>query len=59
MKKEILEKRIEGLKNWLKKEKSEIFIEQKHCEEGTIERIYWHYGYMMALVDIVNKMEEK
>jgi len=25
--------------------------EQKHLDEGTIERLYWHYGYAMACFD--------
>jgi hypothetical protein len=29
------------------------FAEQLHCEEGTRERAYWHYGYMVALRDVL------
>jgi hypothetical protein len=46
-----LEDRIQGLREWLKKEAPECFVEQKHTEEGTQERIYWHHGYMMGLRD--------
>lgn len=27
--------------------------EQKHLDEGTVERDYWHYGYLMALRDLL------
>lgn len=46
-----IEERIEGIREWLKKEAPECFIQQKHTEEGTQERIYWHHGYMMGLRD--------
>jgi hypothetical protein len=46
-----LEKRIRETRDWLKKEAPECFSEQKHTEEGTQERIYWHHGYMMGLKD--------
>ena len=26
---------------------------QKHLDEDTPERTYWHYGYMVALVDVI------
>jgi len=27
--------------------------EQKHLDAGTVERAYWHYGYMIALSDVL------
>jgi hypothetical protein len=47
----LIEDRIKDLREWLKKEAPECFIEQKHTEEGTQERVYWHHGYMMGLRD--------
>jgi hypothetical protein len=46
-----IEDRIKGIREWLKKEAPECFSEQKHTEEGTQERVYWHHGYMMGLRD--------
>jgi hypothetical protein len=46
-----LEKRIRDTREWLKKEAPECFAEQKHSDEGTQERIYWHYGYLIGLRD--------
>ncbi len=48
---EQIEDRIKGIREWLKKEAPECFVVQKHTEEGTQERIYWHHGYMMGLRD--------
>jgi hypothetical protein len=46
-----IEQRIKGIREWLKREAPECFTEQKHTEEGTQERVYWHHGYMMGLRD--------
>ncbi|MGA2376094.1 MAG: hypothetical protein ABSF72_11285 [Candidatus Sulfotelmatobacter sp.] len=46
-----IEERIKDLREWLKKEAPECFIDQKRTEEGTQERVYWHHGYMMGLRD--------
>jgi hypothetical protein len=46
-----IEDRAKGIREWLKKEAPECFSEQKHTEEGTQERVYWHHGYMMGLRD--------
>ncbi len=46
-----IDNRINGIREWLKKEAPECFVEQKHTEEGTQERVYWHHGYMMGLRD--------
>jgi hypothetical protein len=27
--------------------------EQKHLDEGSVERAYWHYGYLCALKDVI------
>jgi len=46
------EKRASGISDWLKENDQECFEEQKHLDPGTQERIYWHYGYLVALRDI-------
>ena len=51
---EKIQQRIDSHSVWLKSESPLCFEQQKHCEEGTEERIYWHYGYMVALTDIRN-----
>ena len=43
--------RTKGINEWLKSVHPSCFIEQEHLNEGTTERAYWHYGYMVALSD--------
>jgi hypothetical protein len=38
--------------HWLKTKHPEVFLEQKHLDEGTPERAYWHYGRWSALKDV-------
>lgn len=54
-----LRKRISGLRKWLRQNAPECGEEQKHLEEGTPERVYWHYGYMVALRDILTLIHPK
>ena len=51
-----IEQREHDLLEWLKSAAPECFSEQKHCEEGSPERVYWHYGYLMALRDVQRLM---
>ena len=53
---EALRSRADGQGEWLLQQKPEIFEEQMHCQEGTIERIYWHYGYRVALMDVLRQL---
>jgi hypothetical protein len=53
---EIVEKiveRLEGMKKFVA-ENRESLREQKHLDEGSPERAYWHAGYASALTDILN-----
>ena len=50
--KEYLDDRIKELKDWLIEQDPNCFKEQKHLDEGTPERIYWHYGQLMTLIDL-------
>jgi len=52
-----LQKRIDGIEAWLSEIGSSCQIEQRHCEEGTVERAYWHYGYMVALRDALDLLK--
>ncbi len=46
-----IEDRINRLAAWLAANGQEC-IEQAHLDEGTRERAYWHFGYLVALRDI-------
>ena len=48
----VIDGRIESLTTWLKMECPKIAAEQKHLDDETAERAYWHYGYLVALRDV-------
>ena len=52
-----VKEREAGMLDWLKLNAPYVFGEQKHLDEKTPERAYWHYGYMVACRDILNKLE--
>jgi len=47
-----LEHRAKAMSDWLKEHGRECFDEQKHLDQDSQERIYWHYGYLVALRDV-------
>lgn len=48
-----LEQRIATIELWLAEQSSDVAQEQRHLDAGTPERKYWHYGYMVALRDVL------
>ena len=48
-----VQNRVRELDEWLRKNAPESLVEQEHLNEGTQERVYWHYGYMIALRDVL------
>ena len=48
-----LEQRIAQLTKWLEENAPDL-DEQRHLDEGSRERAYWHYGYLVALRDLRN-----
>lgn len=48
---ELIEQRIRNMTAWLKENGPDCVTEQAHLDEGSRERVYWHYGYMVALRD--------
>lgn len=49
---QLLEKRIKRLSAWLDQNAAYCTQEQAHLDEGSRERAYWHYGYVVALADV-------
>lgn len=47
----LLSERAKNIAKWLKENGGACFEEQLHLNEGSQERTYWHYGYMVALAD--------
>ncbi len=54
---EALRVRIKALSRWLR-EHSSCQRDQHHLDEGTVERVYWHYGYLVALADVVRLLHD-
>jgi hypothetical protein len=49
---DLIQGRIDGISTWLAENAVMCATGQKHLDEGTAERQYWHYGYLVALRDI-------
>ena len=49
---EHLQRKLAELRHWLDEHAPHADREQRHLEEGTNERAYWHYGYFVAVRDI-------
>ena len=43
--------RTKGINKWLTDISPSCFAEQRHLNPESVERVYWHYGYMVALSD--------
>jgi len=52
----VLEQRAKDLRGWLESHGSDCWSEQKHLKEGSIEQIYWHFGYLSALQDVLAQL---
>lgn len=50
---DIIEKRQKKLKSWILEVDPLCESEQKHLDSGTKEQVYWNYGYMVALKDVL------
>jgi hypothetical protein len=57
--KERIKNRYEELLNSFSGEEKEIIDKQKHLDEGTPERIYWHYGYAGAKARSANLTQKQ
>lgn len=55
---ERIRRRNAGIPDWLRENHPECFREQLHADEGSRERVYWHYGYSVAIMDILRLLEE-
>jgi hypothetical protein len=54
-----LQNRARAIREWLCENAPECSTEQKHLEEGSRERAYWHHGYLMALQDMLRLISEE
>ena len=51
-----IRERKDALSNWICENGEICFSEQLHLETDSSERLYWHYGYLMALRDLINQL---
>jgi hypothetical protein len=51
--KEALQHRHDEISKWLADNSPYVVADQKHLDENTPERAYWHYGYKAALADVL------
>ena len=49
---ELIDARIADTTAWLRENAPYCFADQNHLDDGTPERAYWHYGYLVALKDV-------
>lgn len=49
-------RRIDALERWLQQQGVHVTRVQAHLEEGSLERLYWHYGYLTGLRDTLNAL---
>lgn len=50
---DLLEARRANLAEWLESNAPECEVAQRHLDEGTEERMYWHFGYLTAIKDVL------
>jgi hypothetical protein len=51
-----LQTRCDQLHAWLEQNGRACWSKQVHLSNGTVEQIYWHFGYYSALRDILNQL---
>ncbi len=52
-----LRSRADEIQRWLEDEAPYTVADQRHLDEHTPERAYWHHGYLMALRDVLRLIE--
>lgn len=53
---DLIRRRRDGIREWLDEEAPLTAAEQKHLDEGSPERAYWHHGYQAALTDVIDML---
>jgi hypothetical protein len=48
-----IRERRDDIRQWLEDEAPYTMADQKHLDEATPERAYWHLGYQAALTDVL------
>lgn len=50
---EKMQQRADGIRDWIADNAPYCSVDQKHLDEHSPERAYWHYGYQAALNDAI------
>ncbi len=48
-----------ALRRWLAENAPGLESAQNHLDAGTVEQLYWHYGYLSALNDILSLFDSE
>jgi hypothetical protein len=51
--------KAEALSRWLAEHAPDCHVSQRHLDPGTPEQVYWHYGYVCAIRDILSLVESQ
>tara|TARA_Y100000310_G_scaffold315863_1_gene366940 strand:- start:274 stop:492 length:219 start_codon:yes stop_codon:yes gene_type:complete len=49
----LIAEQMEDIEAWLNENAPEVFDDQRHLDEGSEARKYWHYGRFIALRDVM------
>ena len=52
----LLQRRRDGIRQWLDDEAPYTESDQRHLDANTPERAYWHHGYQAALSDVIEML---
>lgn len=51
--------RIAVMEEWMRQYGTSALHEQRHLDRGSKERMYWNYGYLMALREALALVTDK
>ena len=54
-----LRQRADELRKWLEQNGDHCWEEQRHLRDGSPEQVYWHFGYLAALRDVLTKLSKQ
>jgi hypothetical protein len=52
----LLRRRRDSIRDWLDDEAPYTAHDQRHLDQDTPERAYWHHGYQAALTDVLEML---
>lgn len=52
-----LEERLKDIEGWITDNAPYVIADQKHLDANSPEQAYWHYGYLVALRDVLRLLQ--